>query len=266
MDILDLLRSDGSIVVNKALAKEIGLVEAVVYSEVVSLYQYWKRGGNLNGGFFFTTYQYIGEQTGLSESTVKRKVSDLEKLGLLETKLMGHPAKKFYRVTDKILSLVRSEWSTLSGQNDLTKGGQNELPSQVKLTQHNNTKINNTQSNNTNPIISHIAKLVLTASQKELLARFVNSSSESAERLIAFCDYISQYNFNSSKYILKAWEGFNTPQKSPQRGKGRVRVEKLPEWFVEAQEEVAVNEPEDDFDLEAEAELLRREIMNMKKN
>jgi hypothetical protein len=38
--IIDLLRSDGSIVVNKRLAKAIGLMEAVVYSELVSMYKY----------------------------------------------------------------------------------------------------------------------------------------------------------------------------------------------------------------------------------
>ena len=110
--IIDLLRSDGSIVVNKRLAKAIGLMEAVVYSELVSMYKYWaSREKLIDGEWFFCTDDNLSENTTIPKNTVRRKVTELVKLGLIEKELKGLPAKIHYRITDKIFEVL-GLWST----------------------------------------------------------------------------------------------------------------------------------------------------------
>lgn len=106
-NVLDLLRSDGSIVVNKRLAKEIGLLEAIIYSELASLYKYWEGRGELTDEeWFFCTFANLEENTTIKERTARKHINQLEKLGLIESKLQGLPSKKYYRITDGIFEVL----------------------------------------------------------------------------------------------------------------------------------------------------------------
>lgn len=177
IDILDLLRSDGSIVVNKKLAKEIGLNEAIIYSELVSLYKYWTdREGLTEEGFFFCTYENLEKNTTIKEKTASRTISKLEKLGLVEKKRMGLPAKTYYKITNGIYDLLKDihEKNNKNGQNvrtdktnvsdtnkhDNDRHNQNGQNVRTRVDNNaeqdnpkslpNNTRVNNTRINNTN--------------------------------------------------------------------------------------------------------------------
>ena len=65
--IYELLRSDGSIVVNKALIHAIGLNEAILYSELLSKYYYFDARGQLVNGWFYNTVNDLSISTGLYE-------------------------------------------------------------------------------------------------------------------------------------------------------------------------------------------------------
>lgn len=107
MDILDFLRADGSIVVNKQLAHRIGLQEAVVYSELVSLYKYWSSKGELTkDGFFYCTYENLERNTSLKEKVTLRAINKLIKMELVEKVTRGLPRKNYYKITKGIYKLM----------------------------------------------------------------------------------------------------------------------------------------------------------------
>lgn len=114
-NMLDLLRADGSIVVNKRLAKKIGLDEAIIYSELASQFNFWSIKGEMknsggqkssNGEWFFCTVEKLEEHTTIKKGRQLRIVKSLESLGLIETKIMGLPSKRYFRITEKIFSVM----------------------------------------------------------------------------------------------------------------------------------------------------------------
>lgn len=171
MDILDFLRSDGSIVINKKLAHEIGLNETIIYSELVSLYKYWKQRDELTEeGWFFCTYENLFENTAIQGKTASRTTNRLVKLGLIKKKRMGLPAKTYYKITNGIYDLL-SDIENKNGQNVRTdeirvsddknfenhrhrQNGQNVQSTTDKLSNNDQPKSlsNNTEFNNTNLI------------------------------------------------------------------------------------------------------------------
>lgn len=174
MDVLDFLRADGSIVVNKKLAKQIGLNETVVYSELVSLYKYWSNREKLTeDGWFFCTYENLEENTTIPERTASRVVNRLAKLGLIEKKRMGLPAKTYYKITNGIYDL----FVDINNENKISQNGRTDninvsdvkndnKPRHDQISQNGRTRSailaepdqpkwqgNNTRINNTNLII-----------------------------------------------------------------------------------------------------------------
>lgn len=188
--ILDLLRSDGSIVVNKRLAKEIGLNEAIIYSELVSLHKYWEDRGELTeDGWFFCTIENLEENTTIKKDTQNRAISKLEKkLGLIETKRMGLPAKRYFRITNKIFEMIienkisqnaKTDGINVSEDKNTDEARHDQFSQNAKTrgskmrkldfskSEGNNTNINNTdlknKKNNINKLVNKNTSLKLLA-------------------------------------------------------------------------------------------------------
>jgi hypothetical protein len=96
MNLFDVLRSDGSIVVNKKLARKIGLQEAIVYSELLSRYFYFADRNMLKDGMFFNTVQDLQEATTLSGKQQKKAIDKLTDLNLIAVKVRGIPATRYF--------------------------------------------------------------------------------------------------------------------------------------------------------------------------
>lgn len=98
MDVIDYLASDNYIIVNRSLVKEIGVTESLVIGELASEYRYWKNAGKLRDKeWFFSTDDNLEERLPFSKPTIRRAIDSLKELGIIETKLMGVPAKRFFR-------------------------------------------------------------------------------------------------------------------------------------------------------------------------
>jgi len=201
MDILDLLRSDGSIVVNKKLAHEIGLPEAVIYSELVSLYKYWSNREKLvDNKWFYCTANNLEKNTALKRKPQDRAITKLERMGLIEVKKMGLPAKRYFAITNKIHDLF------LNGTNKNVQKGQSD---NIRTSKEKNTKeaydgqfdqngqtrtsnvvkqespkraINNTINNNT--------KLITDDDNKESMLTKLNKIVESHSYLKPLFEYL----------------------------------------------------------------------------
>lgn len=97
--ILELLRADGSIIINKALARNIGNDCAIMFSELISKYNYFKeRGTTTNDDYFFNTIEDMQYDTNLTEYQQRKTIKKLVEFGLVETKVKGLPATRYFKI------------------------------------------------------------------------------------------------------------------------------------------------------------------------
>jgi hypothetical protein len=150
--LINLLRSDGSIIVNKKLAYNIGLHEAIMYSELLSKYKYFAEKNELQpDGYFFNTVANMQKDTTLSDHQQRKAIRSLEKLGLIEYKTKGLPAKRYFKIVEDEATIKQYLMDNIEikiSKNLITSSEEiKELD--LKKLQSNNTNINNTKINNT---------------------------------------------------------------------------------------------------------------------
>ena len=139
MNIIDYIANDGYIIVNKEIARCLGLEEAVMLGELASKYKYWNDKNLLDEeGFFFATAEDIEHQTSLSAYKQRTAFKNLESKGIIETKFKGVPPKKYFKINVKNLESYLSNSLTVN-------------PKKIKeLTLKNFDTNNNINNNNIN--------------------------------------------------------------------------------------------------------------------
>lgn len=99
MDTIDFLASSNYIIVNRSLMMVIGVNESLVLGELASEYKYWREVGKLKDGeWFFSTDDNLMSRLPFSRPTIQRIIAKLKEFGIIETKLMGVPAKRFFKI------------------------------------------------------------------------------------------------------------------------------------------------------------------------
>lgn len=159
MTILELLRSDGSIVVNKKLARALGIDVAIMYSELISKYFYFETRGQLtDDGYFFNTIDNMEEDTCLSKYQQTKAIKVLVVKGLIKHQNRGLPQKRFFKITYDEQKLVKILDMGKKSKN-LTIRSEESKDLKVKELNSNNTKVNNTNINNTKVIKRYTVSL-----------------------------------------------------------------------------------------------------------
>lgn len=112
MSIIHLLASRNFIVVNKDVARKIGLDEAIMLGELASEYGYWEAKGELTeDGFFFSTVENVEVNTTFSQYKQKTAIERLQAEGLLYVDRRGLPAKRYIKLREQnIMKLFDSEY------------------------------------------------------------------------------------------------------------------------------------------------------------
>ena len=102
-----ILSSTAFMIVNKKLAKRVGLKEAILLSDLISKEQYFIDNGQIKNGFFFNTAKNIEKDTTLSRHKQSIAIKNLIKKGFIKTKLMGVPATLHFKIIEsKILNFL----------------------------------------------------------------------------------------------------------------------------------------------------------------
>ena len=101
MNVIGLISSSNFIVVNKSLAREIGLIESVVLGELASEYDHWKATGNLDDGYFYSTVDNLSDNTTLSKYQQKTALDNLKEKGIIEVTVKGLPAKRYIKINEE---------------------------------------------------------------------------------------------------------------------------------------------------------------------
>lgn len=156
--IIQLLRNDGSIVINKKLIQTIGLNNAIIYSELLSRYCYFRNHDMLDeDGWFFNTIEDLESATTLSGHIQRNSIKQLIELGLIEseTKNKGMQKLRFFRFNDNPEILINL-LSNKEENTDVKKLDHEPLkneglePLKIKHSDVEKFNINNTNINNTN--------------------------------------------------------------------------------------------------------------------
>ena len=95
-----LLSSTAFLVLNKGLAKSIGLKEAVLLADLISKEEYFIANG-MTDGWFFNTEANIEADTTLTPFQQRKCVKTLKKLKIIEVKRKGIPAKQYFKINEQ---------------------------------------------------------------------------------------------------------------------------------------------------------------------
>ncbi|MCH5199735.1 MAG: hypothetical protein J1F60_02155 [Oscillospiraceae bacterium] len=97
--LLQILNPDNTMSVNRFLAHSIGMADTIIYSALISKYTYYRNCGKLSdGGWFYSTIEDLQESTTYGVKTQRTVIKHLSELGLIESKLMGMPARRYFRL------------------------------------------------------------------------------------------------------------------------------------------------------------------------
>jgi len=97
-----LLSSSAFLVLNKELARQIGLKEAVLLADLISKEEYFIANGMMDG-WFFNTEANIEKDTTLTPYQQRKCIKSLKKNGIIETKRKGVPAKQYFKVNEELV-------------------------------------------------------------------------------------------------------------------------------------------------------------------
>ncbi len=165
--VYDLLRADGSIVINKRLAHGIGLNESIVFGELLSRYYYFKERGQLQSdGSFFNTINDLMLGTSLHERAQRTAITNLKKKDLIKVKVKGIPPKRYFKINDDVSVITKYLADGSEKVEELKKKyDEKRIPAFAVFESCGGVELNPAESvcNNTNPNNS-----------KEIKKRYVN--------------------------------------------------------------------------------------------
>ena len=102
MSLASLLSTSGYFIVNKTLCKKLGLTSAAVIGELYSRYSYLADCGKLvDDGYFYYIVETLRENVGITVYEQRRVINSLCEQGILTTKWMGVPAKRYFKINDE---------------------------------------------------------------------------------------------------------------------------------------------------------------------
>jgi len=119
-----LLSSSAFLIVNKQLAKQVGLKGAVLLADLISKEEYFIANG-MTDGWFFNTEANIERDTTLTSYQQRKVLKTLKKYKIIETKRKGIPAKQYFKINEanllNILSCEETEGLVVNKLNDLSE-------------------------------------------------------------------------------------------------------------------------------------------------
>ena len=95
-----LLSSTAFLIVNKELAKQVGLKAAVLLADLISKEEYFISKG-MTDGWFFNTEANIEADTTLNPYHQRKCLKTLREFKIIETKRMGIPAKQYFKINEE---------------------------------------------------------------------------------------------------------------------------------------------------------------------
>jgi hypothetical protein len=118
-----LLSSTSFLILNKYLAKKIGLKAAVLLGDLISKEEYFISNG-MTDGWFFNTEANIQEDTTLNSYHQRKAVKVLKDLNFIDVKRKGIPAKQYFKINEEqvlqfLNNLSAKNYTTINKNNSI---------------------------------------------------------------------------------------------------------------------------------------------------
>lgn len=195
MSVIDILSNGNYIVVNKKIASELGLFEAILLGELASEHKYWESRGELIDNFFYSTIENIKENTTLSERQQRTALNALKSKGIVTVEIRGIPAKRFMRINeDKVLPYLLNNVL----QNAETSYCKTQELDTAKRQGNNNNLNNNKNNNKTNK------ERKKEESPDATYDDVINSATDNEELRDLYKEYIRMRKLNKSPMTNRA--------------------------------------------------------------
>lgn len=137
-----LLSSSAFLIVNKQLAKQVGLKGAILLADLISKEEYFIANG-MTDGWFFNTEANIERDTTLTSYQQRKCLKTLKKYQIIETKRKGIPAKQYFKINEanllNILSCEETEQLVVKKLNDLSETNLRTINKNKEIRITNNT-------------------------------------------------------------------------------------------------------------------------------
>tara|TARA_R110002012_G_scaffold62994_3_gene165856 strand:- start:722 stop:1378 length:657 start_codon:yes stop_codon:yes gene_type:complete len=197
----NLLSSTAFLVVNKELAKKIGLNETVLLADLISKEQYFIENNQLNDGWFFNTAKNIQDDTSLTAHQQRKCIKNLRSLGIIETHLKGIPAKQHFKIIEnKLLSYFNTSFKE-------------NVKQDVKKTRTINKNKEITINNN-------------ISIRKQEFSEEVFRSNLSTDICNEFCEYWTETNKSGTKMKFEMQKTFSIPLRLKRWQKNQTKWDK----------------------------------------
>jgi len=200
-----LLSSSAFLIVNKQLAKQVGLKGAVLLADLISKEEYFIANG-MTDGWFFNTAKNIEDDTCLTSHQQRKAIKRLKDLGIIETKVVGIPAKQHFKIMEaKLLSYFNTsseETAKLVVKKTQTSCKESEQLA-VKKTQTINKNKNNNKNNISNRRNDFVFEVLSFDYDESILNGFIDYWTEPNKSNTKM-----KYELNktwSTKLRLKNW-------------------------------------------------------------
>jgi len=214
--LLDFLRSDGSIIVNKKLAHAIGLHEAILFSELISKHYYFESRGMLENGYFYNTGDNLFVDTTLTPKQQRSALKNLEKKNLVKTYIRGIPAKKHFKIQQDSQILVNI-MATHRQNQQLGTFGTTSIAERSQLveqkghgnnTNHNTKKNNNIYTTLTSDAHSFIS-LYLSLYADYFKKQHPRVTEVNYDKLVDFCNELESNGVDKDMFVEAVCEYFD---------------------------------------------------------
>jgi len=104
----NILSSSAFIILNKHLARQIGLKETILLADLISKEEYFIANG-MTDGWFFNTEANIEQDTTLNSYHQRKCIKTLKEKGLIEVKRKGIPAKQYFKINEEqVLQILKN--------------------------------------------------------------------------------------------------------------------------------------------------------------
>ena len=222
--LINTLRSESSLIINKVLIERIGLIPAVLLSNYLEKQLYFEKSHSENDGWFFHSHSHIQNQTGLTEWQIKETKKILVNENLLTIKRQGLPSKEWLKINyDELLNKLINSVNIMY-KPPLHYDGEILCTTTEKSSAHINKSINNNKSIKRKRI--YVATKVATDIPKNKNVKFVPISLE-LKQIVQ-----SQKNINISTQKINSWAN-SIRLLVETDGVSLERVEKALNWYKE---------------------------------
>ncbi|MDZ7343128.1 MAG: hypothetical protein ONA90_01300 [candidate division KSB1 bacterium] len=130
--VINALSTDAFWSVNKRIAREVGIEETVLLSELIYRYRYFQDTNRLHDGeAFYATSEDLQSALGIGKKTLERIVKSLLQTGLVSADLRGVPARRYWFINwRRIYAILSSSKPVRSedGENLISQNGITSYP------------------------------------------------------------------------------------------------------------------------------------------